>query len=116
MQERLVSRWQALRAEGGPLSDRRVAEQFSKQKQLLRRSVARNLNKWPLGSVSTQDNRIPMVGTKGTWQGEVDSLQQWVTNRMQWCVQPPSLSSSERVKRGQEVLTHSHLLSFLVWL
>ena len=82
--ETLVNRWSTLRAEGGPLSDREVTKQIGSQKQLLRKSISRNLNVWPLNSVSTQDNRIPLVGTHGSWANEVGTLQQWILNRMKW--------------------------------
>ena len=82
--DRVVARWGELRQEGAPLSDASVTKTFQKQRQHLSRSVSRNLNIWPLRSTSTNDNRIPIVGHKGSWDNEVSELRKWVKQRMTW--------------------------------
>jgi hypothetical protein len=82
--ETLTKRWNTLRQNGGPLSDRQVRLHFESNKKLLRTSISRNVNVWPLNQVSTQDYRIPLVGTKGSWDSEVSSLETWIKQRLGW--------------------------------
>mmetsp|Transcript_5445 Transcript_5445/g.16503 ORF Transcript_5445/g.16503 Transcript_5445/m.16503 type:complete len:364 (-) Transcript_5445:2185-3276(-) len=82
--QKLVARWKELRQEGGPLSDAQVSAEFSKYRRLLNKSVSKNTNVWPLSRTSTNDNRIPIVGHKGSWDNEVRELRKWILNRMDW--------------------------------
>ena len=82
--EKLVARWKSLREEGGPLSKSRISAALLKNKRLLSKSVQKNNNVWPISRTNTYDDRIPLVGHKGSWDKEASGLRKWIQSRMDW--------------------------------
>ncbi|MEY3050389.1 MAG: hypothetical protein RLY31_174 [Bacteroidota bacterium] len=77
---RLCSRWQALRAADGRLSDTRVTGLVDSLATLLGPAAQRNFERWPVLGTYVWPNSF--VG--GTYAAELDFLRQWLSQRLAW--------------------------------